>query len=111
MLVSRYDRFIELYFEAEGDETDDKLEEKIAKAVLEHLEPTYEMIMCEQIQSDQRAGKNMVVYFGAERDLTDYQIPFDEFAYVEKFRRLGDDFDFFFTEDQSCTFSDKYTLK
>ena len=87
---------------------DDKLEEKIAKAVLEHLEPTYELIICDQIQSDQREGKNMVIYFGAERDFTDYQIPFDELAYVEKFRRLDDDVDFFYIEDQSC--NDKFKL-
>ena len=47
-------------------------------------------------------------YFGAERDFTDYQIPFDELAYVEKFRRLDDDVDFFYIEDQSC--NDKFKL-
>ena len=50
----------------------------------------------------------MVIYFGAERDFTDYQIPFDELAYVEKFRRLDDDVDFFYIEDQSC--NDKFKL-
>ena len=99
LLVARNKHLLPLQFEAKGDETDERMEEMIAEAVWDYLEPTYELVLCEQIQRAKREGKNMVVYFGAESDFVDYHIDFEELSYVEKYRNVGEVVDFFYSND------------